>query len=193
MVPRVITANALVSGDGDSIIMGVTTGNSADYNKMVDRHTFYKNIYAIDKRTVTITEVEEDKVSEGWKRQRNILSLRQDIFYTWETFTAAALARVTRYKWDQFDQLATRELDKCDPANNQFTMMLEEYARVMEVPVEQAYKEMKLRIESDNVQKFRIQAMTEKWKDIINQATEVDQMAQIRKDMIREFWLNSSI
>jgi uncharacterized protein (DUF4415 family) len=193
MVPRVITANALVSGDGDSVIIAVTTGNSTDYNKMVDRQTFYKKIYQIDKRTMLLSEVLETSVSDGWLRQRNILSLRQDAFYTWETFTAAALARCTRYKWDQFDQLATRELDKCDPSNNQFTMMLEEYARVMEIPVDQTYKELKLRIESDNIQKFRIQAMTEKWKDKINNATELDEMNHLRKDMIRDFWLNSSI
>jgi hypothetical protein len=193
MTPRSLCATAVVAGDGDSVIKGVTSGNSADFDKIKDRQQFYKDVWMVDQRTNSLSIVPWSQVSDSWKQQQKILVLRQDLFYSWETFTAGALARLTRYKWDQFDQLATRELDKCDPLANQYTMMLEEYARVMEVPVEQAYKELKLRIESDNIARFRITAMAEKWKNIINTITTSDESASVRKEMVREFWLNAAI
>jgi hypothetical protein len=189
----VIIANALVSGNGDTMIFPVNSTNSIDYNKMLDRQTFYKTIYFLDKKTLQIYETPYTNVSVEWRKQQQILSIRQDLFYTWETFTNSALSRVTRHSWDQFDQMVTIELDKCDPKNNQFTMMIEEYARVMETPVDQMYKELKLKIESDNVRKFRIQAMAERWKNIINDITDISEIAKIKKTMIREFWRNSLI
>lgn len=193
MTPRVITANALVSGDGDSLIKGVTKGNSVDFHKIKNREMFYEKIYMVENKRNSIVEIPSEHVSDSWKRQRDILFLRQEIFYNWETYTATSLARITRHKWDHFDVMAENELAKCNPSNNEFTWIIEEYARVMEVPADRAYKELKLRIESDNITRFRITALAEKWKNKINQGETPEEFSVIKREMVKEFWLNSSI
>lgn len=193
MTPSIITANALVSGSGDSIIKVFTPYNSAEYGR-INRNMFTEKVYSIDQKAGNIfVEMPDEHVTSSWKETRNVLLIRQHLFGRWESFTLQALARQTRHIWGEFDFVAMEQIKESDPANNQYTWMLEEYARITEVTVERAYKELKLRLESDLMTKFRIQAMAEKWKDKINQVTQQTQVEDIRREMAREFWQNSSI
>jgi hypothetical protein len=147
----------------------------------------------IDNKNNSFSEVDPSNVSESWKKQREVLFLRQNIFVHWETLTSNSLIRLSRHKWGEFDSYMETELKNCDPVKNEFSHILEEYARIVELPVDLAYRELKLRIESDNSVKFRIQALAEKWKKKINQGETSDELAAIRTNMIKEFWLNSMI
>jgi hypothetical protein len=71
--------------------------------------------------------------------------------------------------------------------------MIEEYAIVLGVPCNDAYKELKFVIESDNMIKFRIQALSEKWKRVINNTVDVESFNIIKQGIIRDFWFNASI
>lgn len=193
MTPSIITANALVSGSGDSIIKVFTPYNSADFGKL-SRGMFAEKVYSIDQKAGNVlVEMPDIHVPSSWKEMRVILSIRQHLFGRWESFTKQALARQTRHQWAEFDFVAMEQIKESDPVANNYTWMLEEYARITEVPVERAYKELKLRLESDLMTKFRIQAMAEKWKDRINQVTIQSQVENVRREMAREFWQNSSI
>lgn len=193
MTPSIITANALVSGSGDSIIKVFTAYNSADYGK-ITRNMFIEKVYSIDQKGGnTFVEMPDEHVSSSWKETRSILLTRQHLFGRWESFTKQALARQTRHQWAEFDFVAMEQIKESDPASNTYTWMLEEYARIVEMPVDRAYKELKLRLESDLMTKFRIQALAEKWKDKINQVTMQQQVEDVRREMAREFWQNSSI
>ena len=191
--PRAISASAMAAGDGDSVVKGITFGNCVDYGKISNRDMFYSNIYMMEQKTNKLVIVPDDQVSDSWKQQREILRLRQDAIFLWETYTANSLVRVVRHAWQHFDVVAEAELSKCDPTADQFTHIIEEYARIMELPVNRAYKELKLRIESDNVARFRIQAMAEKWKNKINQSNTADEINKVKQEMLNEFWLNSYI
>ena len=193
MSPRVITANALVSGEGDSMIRGITWSNSVEYNRVTNRDFFYDKIYMVDTKRNAFIEVDPANVSDSWKQTREVLRLRQDAFFNWETHMNNSLARVMRNTWDHFDVVAEEEIAKCDPANNSYTWILEEYARIIDVPVPQAVKELKLRIESDNITKFRIQALGDKWRAKINNCFTFNDIEAARQEMVREFWLNSLI
>ena len=193
MTPSVITANALVSGSGDSIIKVFTAYNSADYGK-ITRNMFTEKVYSIDQKAGNIfVEMPDEHVSASWKETRSTLLIRQHLFGRWESFTKQALARQTRHQWGEFDFVAMEQIKESDPSSNTYTWMLEEYARIVEIPVDRAYKELKLRLESDLMTKFRIQALAEKWKDRINQVTMQQQVEDVRREMAREFWQNSSI
>lgn len=193
MTPSVITANALVAGSGDSIIKVFTVYNSIDYGKLT-RGMFTDKVYSIDQKAGnSLVEMPDEHVTVSWKETRTILNIRQNLFGRWESFTKQALARQTRHQWSEFDFVAMEQIKQSIPSENQYTWMLEEYARIMEVPVDRAYKELKLRLESDLMTKFRIQALAEKWKDKINQVTMTQQVEDIRREMAREFWQNSSI
>lgn len=193
MTPSVITANALVAGSGDSVIKVFTVYNSVDYGKLT-KGMFADKVYSIDQKAGnSLVEMPDEHVTMSWKETRTILNIRQNLFGRWESFTKQALARQTRHQWAEFDFVAMEQIKQSIPSENQYTWMLEEYARIMEVPVDRAYKELKLRLESDLMTKFRIQALAEKWKDKINQVTMTQQVEDIRREMAREFWQNSSI
>lgn len=193
MSPRVLTANALVAGEGDSMIRGITWSNSIDYNKVTNRDFFYNKIYTVDTKRNAFIEVDPANVSDSWKKTREILRLRQDAFWNWETHLNNSLARVMRHAWDHFDVVAEEEIAKCDPAVGSYTWILEEYARILDIPVDRAVKELKLRIESDNITKFRIQTLGEKWRNKINECNNFNDIETARQEMVREFWLNSLI
>lgn len=193
MTPSIITANALVSGSGDSIIKVFTAYNSVDYN-IINRNMFTEKIYSINQNLGnTFVEMPEEHVPASWRETRDVLLIRQLLFGRWESFTKQALARQTRHQWAEFDFIAMEQIKESNPSSNTYTWMLEEYARIVEMPVDRAYKELKLRLESDLMTKFRIQALAEKWKDKINQVTMQQQVEDVRREMGREFWQNSSI
>jgi uncharacterized protein (DUF4415 family) len=192
MVMSPVIANALVSGDGDTVIRGITTATSPEYTRPLNRDWFQGTYWQVgsDNR---FTEIDPTKITDKWRAQQQVMRLRQDLLFAWQSHLEASLSRVVRHTWQHFDVLAEAEFSRCDPAQGQYSWIIEEYARIIEQPVEQAYKELKLRIESDNMVRFRIQAMGEKWKARINAVTEVSQSDQVRKEMAREFWLNSVI
>lgn len=184
-------ANFLVSGDGDSMIKAVTSYNTPDFKKINDISA--DNTYLLVPATNGITQISNDKVSDSWKKQKKILIFRQRCFAYCTTQIHDCYARVTRNIWESFDVVAAAELAKCDPSQNYYTPMIEEYAMVLGISCEQAYKKLTFAIESDNMVKFRIQALAEKWKNIINSTVDTESFEVIRQGMIQDFWLNASI
>jgi hypothetical protein len=192
VVQNSLIANALIDGDGDCVIRGITPATCAEYSLVVNRDWCKMNTWSIDS-TNKFTRMDPANISDRWRAQQETIRMRQDLMFTWYSHVEASLSRVIRHAWEHFDVVMKAELAKCDPANNAYTWIIEEYARTLGQPVNQVYKEVKLRIESDDNVRFRIQAMAEKWKNIINRASTYDQSEQIRRDMSREFWRNSQI
>lgn len=192
--PLPTMATAIQQGESDVFIVGITQANCPDYALFQHRDYFYEKIMYFDiMRTYRFIETSPDDVSDKWKQRREIIRLRQELFYLWDTHAANSLARNTQYAWEHFPVVALEELSKCDPKSDKYTWIIEEYARIMEVPVKQAYKELKLQIESDNIRKFRVQTLAEKWKKQINACNDSSQIAECRRNLIREFWQNSYI
>ena len=192
--PLPTMASAIQQGESDTFIIGITKANCPDYDNFKDRDYFYDRIMYFDiMRTYKFIETSPDDVSDKWKQRREIIRLRQELFYLWDTHAHNSLARNTQYAWPHFTVVAEAELAKCNPAENDFTWIIEEYARIMEVDTKTAYKELKLQIESDNIRNFRVQILAEKWKKEINACTDSTMIAETRRKMIREFWQNSYI
>ena len=192
---RPINATALTSGLIDSFVTGITPCTHKDlYKQTADRDFFYTHIWSLDvKHGAKLTLANPAAVSSSWLALRELVRARQSMFTIWESFTASALVKSQRHQWDQFNTVAQEQIAQCDAGNNQFTPMIEEYARCLNLPPDQALKELQLQTESDNFSRFRITAMAEKWKQKINAATTVEQVAQIRSPMSRDFWQNAAI
>ena len=89
--------------------------------------------------------------------------------------------------------MAQEALDASNPVTGEYSILIQEYARTLEQPIELAYKELKLRIDSDNITKFRVSALEEKWKNRINACVTKEEIELTRQAMVRELWLNSLI
>jgi hypothetical protein len=190
-----ISAMALASGLLDSFVVGINPYTHSDlYQQKPSREFFYSQVWRTDAKNMSrLVLVDPTTVSAEWRAQQELIRARQNVFVIWESFTEAALVKSQRHLWDQFASVAQQQIALCDAAKGQFTPMIEEYARCMELLPAQALKELKLQSESDNFSRFRITAMAEKWKQKINATTTVAEVSELVPLMTREFWRNASI
>lgn len=188
---RLVTANALASSSIDCFVRGITPFAVANFDKFKYPKEFYENVWKNDKRSGQLISIDPSQVSESWLINREIIKLRHNLFNVWETYTGNALLRVDSTKWTAFSAVADAEIKRCDSNQGIFTPMIEEYARISERPVEQVFAELSLKIETENISKFRITALAEKFKDMINQSTTQEELDKIRTQMYIEFWGNA--
>lgn len=186
-------ANAICSGLGDTLMLGMSKVTNKWYPNIKDKDMFYQKVIMLDAKNRTMKVMPAETVSDTWRETQDLVRLRQRAFYAWESATSSALSKVERNQWEYFDTVCEQELAKCNPDANEYSWMIEEYARTVEQPVEHAYKNLKMRIESDNVAKFRIQALAEKWMNKFNQMYTKEEIDAGIKEMVREYWLNSKI
>lgn len=186
-------ANALAAGVGDSTAVGMSKFSNKWYGKIKDRDMFYQKVIMLDSKNRTMKEMSAETVTDSWKETQDLIRMRQRAFFAWETATTAALSKLEQNHWDYFDTVCEQQIALCDPDSNLYTPMLEEYARTVEQPVDHAYKNLKMRIESDNAAKFRVQSLSEKWKNKINECYTREELQATVQGMQRDFWLNSRI
>jgi hypothetical protein len=74
-----------------------------------------------------------------------------------------------------------------------FTPAIHEYARILEMSEQEAFKELTLQTETQIMKKFRIQALAEKWKRKINTCYTKDEIEAVKKQMNREFITNGNL
>jgi len=189
---QLVIANALASSSIDCFIRGVTSFNLNNYNKFTNPKEFYENIWKNDYRAqYNLVPVDPSQVNENWLKNREIIKRRHILFSVWDSHTSNALARVDTTKWPAFSAVAETEIKQCDSDKGIFTPMIAEYARISERPVAEVFDELKLKIETENLAKFRITALAEKFKDKINQAITQEDMDQVKAQMYIEFWGNA--
>jgi len=193
MTESIVIANALISGSGDEIIRYIDPIISADYDIMTEEK-FNEGFYTMDgKNRNRLVLLSDEYITDSLREKKKVLNFRKYLLEMLESFTASALVRQVRHKWSEFDLVAMEQIKQSDPATGNYTWMMEEYSRIMGMPVEHAYKELKIRIESDILTKFRVQALAEKWKDAINQTTSESDKSTIIAGMGRDFWKNNTL
>lgn len=186
-------ANALAAGSGDVVVFGVAQNSNKWYQKIKDRDMFYEKVIMLDSKNRTMKVMSADTVSDSWRDTQDLLRMRQRSFFAWETATWGALSKLEKNHWNYFDTICEQELAKSDPDTNTYSLLIEEYARTMDQPVDHAFKDLKMRIESDNAAKFRVQALADRWKNKINESFTREELQATVQEMRREFWLNSRI
>lgn len=193
MTESIVIANALVSGSGDEIVRYIDPIISADYDVMTEEK-FNEGFYTMDgKNRNRLVLLPDEYITDSLREKKKVLNIRKYLLEMLESFTASALVRQVRHKWSEFDLVAMEQIKQSDPTTGNYTWMMEEYSRIMGMPVEHAYKELKIRIESDILTKFRVQTLAEKWKEIINQTTSDSDKNTIITGMGRDFWKNNTL
>jgi hypothetical protein len=185
-----VIANAISEGLLDSFIRGVDYHNSADFSKIKNRNFFIDNIYQVVNNRGIFKEIVSEQITDTWKNTQKIVIKRQDTFAFWETYVNSSLSRTNNTSWGNFDNVALNEIQKCKPEQEIYTPMIEEYANVTNVTAPNAYKQLKLKIETNNFIRFRVTALAEKWKNKINEAKDDSEFDYIKSEMIKEFWSN---
>lgn len=193
--PRAMTAAALCEGDIDAVVVGLTYAftPAADYNMIKNRDLFYGKAYVYNFKKYSLVETSFDNLSDKWKQTQEIVRMRQEAFFTWESLTYNASLKATQNTWDGYDFVAYTELKKCDPSRGVFTPAIHEYARILEMTEQEAFKELLLQTETQIMKKFRIQALSEKWKRKINTCYTKDEIDAAKKQMNREFITNGNL
>lgn len=186
-------ANALADGAGDAVVFGIGKTSNKWYNKIKNRDLFYEKVVMLDSKNKTMKEVPPETVTDSWKDMQDLLRMRQRALLTWQNITLAALNKLGKNHWDYFDSVCEQEIAKSNPSTGEYSLLIEEYARTMEQPVDHVYKDLKIRLESDNAAKFRVQALANRWKNKINQSFTREEVQASIQEMRREFWLNSRI
>ena len=193
--PLIVVANAIcMSLGGDAKIQRIApnTVSTKDYDIITSINSS-QVAYQLSKKGLTLTKIRIDELNNDWFNTREIVYRRLELFKFWEGFALAALDSISKYHWGEFYSMACNELRNCDPANNQYTRVFEEYARILEVPEDIAYKELKLTTETDTLAKFRISAMSEKWRRKINLVSTQKQSQALLLQMTQEFLDNANI
>jgi hypothetical protein len=78
-------------------------------------------------------------------------------------------------------------LDDCDPDSGVYDFNIEEYALTNNMPVEEAYKELKLRVDNYRTQRMRIYSQFEYFSKKINITTTGPGMQAVHEEMIKKF------
>lgn len=182
-----VVAAAINDGDMDSLVRVITRHNSAKSFNLLDTADV-TDTYTVDLVKNAVSIISNTDVTESWLNQKNILLFRQRCFDYWHTTVVDAYARIAPSVWQSFDVVALDEVNKCDPSKSYYTPMIEEYANVLGKSLPDTYKELKLTLESNLIKKFRIQGLSEKWKNIINSATNVNSFDAIKLGINQDFW-----
>lgn len=183
-------ANAVAEGFGDTVILAWNRHSNDWFDRIKDWDLFYRRAIYVDSARSTMIELPASSLSESWLATQEILRIRQSAFFAWENLTRGALTRMSRHIWSDFDRVCEEELALCDPGQNRYTPLLEDYADQVSMPVAHLYKDLKLRLESDRVAKFRAEILSDKWKRRINTAVTAESVAAAKQEMVREFWHN---
>jgi hypothetical protein len=191
-----IVATSLEAGDIDSFTIGIA---DREFNEMNKDGQFAKKVYQFVPAenyplfSRSFKEIDSATISQEWFAQQALLYKRQELFIQLEISMEMALLKTSRTWWTDFPVVAERQLSLCNFKQGEFTPMIEEYARILEMPVDQAYKELALQIESDNLARFKISGFGEKWKRIINNTYSIEELLTVRQNMVKDFWTNSRI
>ena len=78
-------------------------------------------------------------------------------------------------------------LDECDPSANQYSFSINEYALTTGIPVAEAYKELKFKVEGMRTQRIRVYSQFEYFSRKINTTTTAEGMNAIHAEMMKKF------
>jgi len=186
-------AYALCEGIRDIGTFILTVHNNNYYFKINNWEFFYDQPYTIDWRNGTMVEHSKEFLNADIIKTQEIIKLRRQLFSMWESHILTALNVRGSNHWQDFPLITASELEKCNPSEGHYSWLIEDYARFVELTPEEAYKTLKLRIESNQVIQFKITALAERWKNKINQATNFGEKSSILEQMRQEFWANGRI
>lgn len=187
------SANALAASNINSVVRCASKYMFRDFAKISNREVFKESIFKLDNLKDQFVTVSPDLISDSWKAERAEIWLRQDAFALLEMYEIAASSSVSKYHNTGFMSEVYNQLSLCSPSTGYYTNPIEEYARILNVPVNEVYKELKLKYDGSIILSFRIAGLVEKWTQQIQRIKTQAEFNTVRTTMFQEFWGNSQI
>ena len=158
-------------------------------NNEVDESTFI-SVNELEKKHVSwisgpkLTELNPEYVTENFLENKRLAFLRAPVIFK-------IVHRVSNMVKDKcismplphsFDSSLQSAIDKSDPDNGLFHRDITELSRILGCKPIEAYKDLKLRLESSNSFKVKIYGITRKYVNIVNQCTTKQELDLIEEE-----------
>ena len=181
-------ANAIRRGllDCDFYLLGEI---STQYTSLTPKLVQEQNLkYNIKKRSFDImTDNEVNDIFLEKKRLATLRSLSMIVLFGW---SFGSTRKISISHIPSIDNDIMFSLLESDPENNQYDQSIQEYSDIMNISVEEGYKELKLLSENFRTRKIRTFAYTEYFLNKINNASTKDQIIEIDEEVNRKFNLD---
>lgn len=149
---------------------------------------FDKDFYQFAIKFKVFPMPEELKTPEFLERRR-VIKLRLAYLHSLETYNQEQLNRTIDF-YDKFDGYLLSAIEKCDPSTNTYHPGIVEYATISGIPVEAAYRELKMREETRGAVKLRNLAIYRKHVNIFNKLTTRDELKLAFKEAMNDLYSN---
>ena len=126
--------------------------------------------------------------TDDFYAKKTLAQERAKYIYALEVYFQMYLTRVVDFYDQATEAYIISELDQCNPLANYYTYGIQEYARVLDIHPETAYKEFKLRYDTQMLARMRNLAMFQKHLDLMNQCTTKEQLQDALKNANNEIW-----
>lgn len=159
---------------------------ASDFNDLSKNYFYF---YKENQIVLTTRDIPED-----WVVFRRQVMERLHALYKLDCYAKYRTAIIENfYNTPLFTSIVATELLKCDSKNGVYSPAVIEWAEIQDIPVETAYREMKIQYQDISMVYIRNNAIYLKFARLINQTTDADELNKIVLEAHAHFTLNASI
>jgi len=126
--------------------------------------------------------------TDAYRAKKKLAQERARYITALEAYFQMYLTRVVDFYDQATEAYIISELEQCNPLANYYTYGITEYARVLDIHPETAYKEFKLRYDTQMLVRLRNLAMYQKHLDLMNQCNTREELQDALKNANNEIW-----
>ena len=159
------------------------------YNKLLSTLVQSQNL-KFDFKKFTFIEMPNNGVNDLFLEKKRLADLRSSSMINLFKWSFGSTRKMSISHIFGIENDITVSLLESDPNNNKYNHSITEYSDIMEISVEEGYKELKLLSDNFRTQKIRMFAYTEYFLNKINNSYTKEHLNQINEEMNRKFNLD---
>lgn len=156
-------------------------------------YEFLRNIDVVhdhigwNSKSTTFVHMPEQNINPLYLEKKRLAQLRSKIIPLLYKIAHWASRKIIVSPVPEAEGDIEKCLANCNPELEQYDFSITEYAQINEMPVAEAYKELKLRTENYRTQRLRIYSQFENFSTRINRATTVPEIQALYEEIIKKF------
>jgi hypothetical protein len=170
----VASANATAKGMFNTTVRMIPMQlNQFSHIKEIDFDNRYINI---NMSGTVINDLATHLITPEYLEIKRLARLRSEFLWALEVRLHEGIWRLHDYYEPKLEAFLLSELTKCNPATNEYTDALHEYAAISEVDVATIYQELDMKTRTAGLIRLRNKALYDKYVRIMNTANTRDEM-----------------